>query len=48
LSSRRRKSAATFDLGLSKTFQEETVMVGGEKSNSAIIAALGNEDKQEL
>jgi hypothetical protein len=32
--------APAFDLGLSKTFQEETVIVVDEKSHPAIVSAL--------
>jgi hypothetical protein len=34
--------APTFDLGLSKAFQEKTVIIVGEKSSSAIVSALDN------
>jgi hypothetical protein len=34
--------APTFDLRLSKTFQEETVVIVGEKSSRAIVSALDN------
>jgi hypothetical protein len=34
--------ASTFDFGLSKTFQKETVIIVGEKSSSAIVSALDN------
>jgi len=34
--------APTFDLRLSKTFQEETVVIVGEKSSRAIVSVLDN------
>jgi hypothetical protein len=34
--------AMTFDFGVSKTFQEETIVIVGKKSCSTIVSALNN------